>query len=406
MSLYPSIEHYDFIKKIGQGNHGFVTLCKHKVHGTLVAIKHENESSTSSTSLDNEASVYQKLFKDINIIPKGIPKFICYSSSSSDGSVNNNKKLVISCLGASLSTWLENKYKSEPVPGQLVAYIGMELLDVLEFIHSRGFVHRDIKPTNIMFDFPILNSKEENNNNRNESKSIYLVDYGFTCDFKNEKLEYLNKTSLEFTGNPRYCSINTHLCLPPSPRDDLESVGYLMLEMLIRKLPWSGLILNDGNHQQKQHDRSFIIKEVKRVKTNTTIDDLCKDIELSYPEIKKFIIYTRSLRISDNTPNYDYLRTLLKSVIQREEEKIKILNSDWASLPLDAYPIYKIKNNLNHILFHNSDQQDDDEEEEEENNSRNCKIPNAYQDEYEIEPDLESVEEWIEAPLVYTRLVS
>ena len=112
--------------------------------------------------------------------------------------------------------------------------IGLKLLDIIEEIHSRGIIHRDIKPANILI------GDEKNMTN------IYLVDFGVSRRyFTDRTLRESSPGHLSprqrygLIGTARYCSINSHLNIEISRRDDLESLIYVLLSLLKGELDWS-----------------------------------------------------------------------------------------------------------------------------------------------------------------------
>ena len=72
------------------------------------------------------------------------------------------------------------------------------------------------------------------------SNIVYLIDYGLSKKYRDNKTQQhiLYKESKKLIGTARYSSINSHLCIEQSRRDDLESLGYLLVYLLKGGLPW------------------------------------------------------------------------------------------------------------------------------------------------------------------------
>ena len=161
----------------------------------------------------------------------------------------------------------------------------------VEYIHSRNYIHRDIKPENFLI-------------GRGEQKSlIYIIDFGIAKRYKNAKtgahISY--KEGKGLIGTARYASINAHLGMEQSRRDDLESIGYIMICFLKGSLPW------DGVKAKFSKDK---YEKIKLKKQNTTIAQLCDGLP---KEIQAFIQYVRGLKFNAK-PDYDYLRDLIKGI--------------------------------------------------------------------------------------------
>ncbi len=105
------------------------------------------------------------------------------------------------------------------------------MINRIENLHKHNFIHRDIKPENFVIGL------------ENKSNIIYLIDFGLSKRFKNSKtfqhIPYRENRSL--IGTVRYSSINSHLGIEPSRRDDLESIAYVLIYFLKGYLPWQGL---------------------------------------------------------------------------------------------------------------------------------------------------------------------
>ncbi|KAL6527701.1 Casein kinase 1-like protein 11 [Orobanche minor] len=178
----------------------------------------------------------------------------------------------------------------------------------VEYTHSRGFLHRDIKPDNFLMGLG------------RKANQVYIIDFGLAKKYRDlqthKHIPYRENKNL--TGTARYASANTHLGVEQSRRDDLESLGYVLMYFLRGSLPWQGL--KAGTKKQK-YDK---ISEKKML---TPIEVLCK----SYPaEFISYFHYCRSLRFEDK-PDYSYLKRLFRDLFIREGYQFDYV-FDWTIL--------------------------------------------------------------------------
>lgn len=107
------------------------------------------------------------------------------------------------------------------------------------------------------------------------------------------------------TGTPRYASVNTHLGIEQSRRDDLESLGYILIYFCRGSLPWQGI---RARTKKEKYDK------IMEKKMTTPADALCRAL---HQEFTIYLNYVRSLRFDDK-PDYSYLRKLFRDLFVRE----------------------------------------------------------------------------------------
>jgi len=309
--------YYKIIKKVGSGAFGSVFKAESKKDpGKIVALKCEETDPDKKDKLKLEYNFYRDL--NINQNHIGIPKVFWYgvaeirepvSKENTVEIVSIKNVMAMEYLGPSLEKLFIYLHKNFSL--KTILMIGIQCLERLEFVHNNGIIHRDIKPDNFLIGAT------------NDNKStIYLVDFGLSKKYIDMSNYTFNpfKNTRTFTGTYRFCSLRSHKRLEQGRRDDLESLGYMIIYFLKKELPWQGI----KDDPKKKDNRSNLIFKMKK---NLSIEELCKGC----PDfLVKYIRYCRLLKYTE-VPNYYYL----KSLFIQEMNKNKLMldyHYDWASI--------------------------------------------------------------------------
>ena len=272
---------YRIGRKIGSGSFGDIYLGTNIISGEEIAIKLESIKA-KHPQLEYEARVYKALAGGV-----GIP-FVRWYGTECDYNA-----MVLDLLGPSLEDLFN--FCNRKFSLKTVLLLADQLISRIEYIHAKSFIHRDIKPDNFLMGI----GKRGN--------QVNVIDFGLAKKYRDPRT-YLHipyRENKNLTGTARYASINTHLGVEQSRRDDLESLGYVMMYFCRGSLPWQGL---KAATKKQKYDR------IMEKKMTTSTEFLTR----GYPnEFAIYLNYTRSLRFDDK-PDYSYLRKLFRDLFVRE----------------------------------------------------------------------------------------
>ena len=178
---------YQILKKIGRGSFGSVYLGKNITTEKLYAVKFEPKNQ-QDLILEREAYLlyYLRGF--------GIPQIITYGQNS------KYNILVQTLLGKSINKIFHQKNLKFSLKD--CCMIGIQILDRLEYIHSKYIIHRDVKPDNFLIGYP-------------DSNIIYIIDFGLAKKFMSSRTGKHAKFSInkKWSGTTRFASANSLIYL-------------------------------------------------------------------------------------------------------------------------------------------------------------------------------------------------
>ncbi|KAJ4755707.1 Casein kinase I-like protein [Rhynchospora pubera] len=294
---------YRVERKLGKGGFGQVFVGRRVTGGSgrtsgsaalEVAIKFEHRNSKGCNyGPPYEWQVYNALGGS-----HGVPK-VHYKGRQGDYYV-----MIMDMLGPSL--WDAWNSAGQAMSSEMVACIAAEAISILESMHSKGYVHGDVKPENFLLGQP----------STAHEKKLYLVDLGLATKWRENAsgthVEYDQRPDV-FRGTVRYASVHAHLGRTSSRRDDLESLAYTLIFLHKGRLPWQGY---------QGDNKSFL---VCKKKMSTSPEMLCG----SCPPPFRFFLETVVNMKFDEEPNYAKLISLFDCLIG-PNPAIRPLNTDGA----------------------------------------------------------------------------
>lgn len=221
-----------FIKGlIGHGGYGEIYYAVDVRSAEEVAIKVEPKKRKGRTV--KRMILEQKVLLRLQGRPH-IPKMI---ASGHDNKIN----FIVMQL---LSVNIGDLKKASPVKRlgrSTVGRIMQQAIAALRDVHLGGYIHRDVKPANMCFGITPTTRH-----------ILVIVDFGLVRRYKNmDGTTRPLRPRAGFRGTVRYVSIRVHERIDQGPADDLVSLVYSGLELLVGELPWKYIVKGDDVKQAK-----------------------------------------------------------------------------------------------------------------------------------------------------------
>lgn len=289
---------YRLVRKIGSGSFGDIYLGINIQSGEEVAVKLESHKARHPQLL-YESKLYKILQGGV-----GIPHIRWY------GQEKEYNVLVMDLLGPSLEDLFN--FCGRRFTMKTVLMLADQMIGRIEYVHNKNFIHRDIKPDNFLMGIG------------RHCNKVFLIDFGLAKKYRDNRtrqhIPYREDKNL--TGTARYASINAHLGIEQSRRDDMESLGYVLMYFNRGCLPWQGL--KAATKKQKY-------EKISEKKMSTPVEILCKGYA---SEFAMYLNYCRGLRFEE-APDYMYLRQLFRILFRTLNHQYDYV-FDWTILKQKA----------------------------------------------------------------------
>ena len=271
-------------KQLGKGGFGQLYLGRNIKKNVFIAIKVEEQIQRSHLTM--EYQILKELQGD------GIPEVYKLHNG------HKHNYLLMQLLGKSLDKLFSDTNRKFSI--KTVSQIAYQMVQRIEYVHSRGYIHRDIKPGNFLI------------GRKNESKKIYIIDFGLSKKYIDKNSNHIiYKEGKGLTGTARYVSLNTHYGIEQSRRDDIEGIAYNLIYFAKGKLPWQGV---KTKNKKEKH------KKIMEYKEEYTAEKLCDGLPEEFPTLLK---YARKLDFEEK-PDYKNIKIMFKQLIISMNQKM-----DW-----------------------------------------------------------------------------
>lgn len=151
------------------------------------------------------------------------------------GREGDYKIMVTELLGEDLSRYLESCQGSFSMKTTLM--IADQIVSILEFMHGTGLVYNDFKPDNFCV------------GGESNFFHIHMIDFALCNSFKDVNGNFVTEQTVEddisMEQDVLFSPIASHLRKARYPKDDLESLIYMMIYFMTGTLPWAKILISD-----------------------------------------------------------------------------------------------------------------------------------------------------------------
>jgi len=262
------INKYEIISNISNGEFGVVLQVSY--NDKLYAIKYGDKEL-----IKYELQIYKQLKSCSNI-----------STIYDVFEHNNNMYMVLDLYAMTLVDYKLRNYTHDNYFERCITII-KSLIIIIKTIHENNIVHRDLKPTNICLD---INQK------------LYIIDFGIAKIYKHNNVHNSEIKIKGLIGSVNFSSLNVINLIEPSRRDDIESIFYNLIYLLIH------------NESYKVYDALNTLDK-KNIITITYLMEHTLNIQkINYNLLNKLLTYIRRLKYNQE-PKYDYIVELLSKIV-------------------------------------------------------------------------------------------
>lgn len=300
---------------LGSGSFGSVYEAVENATGDLVAIKLESLKGAKSGQLRKELQTYEHLAshtKNISLAHKLLPH-VLWSGQLED----KTQVLVMPLYGQTLLSYVRKLRRTHPDKVQTALFrLVPQMIQLLELVHDAGVVHRDVKPQNFVLARHIHEHDKDDTTERKgeglldlRTEQLHLIDFGLSKRYiKNDGSHTIYRlTHAPFrsvSGTVHYASINSHMGVEQTRRDDLESLAMVLLSLLER-LPWQRLTFDSKDER---------VRITMQMKMAEPIGELCYGL----PEIENMLRYVRSLGFIER-PDYRKIEKMFSMAARKRK---------------------------------------------------------------------------------------
>mmetsp|Transcript_12389 Transcript_12389/g.23468 ORF Transcript_12389/g.23468 Transcript_12389/m.23468 type:complete len:363 (+) Transcript_12389:1174-2262(+) len=252
--------------KLGEGTYGVVYLAFDSKTQASVALK-----------IGPKEHVRQREASLMSILTNypGFPRLL------STGTYGNNRYIAMQLLGQSV--YDRTSHKTSHLGEKDIIKILKSSLKRLQLLHSKGYVHCDLKLQHLIYDL--------------KGRKLYLTDFGLSAPAVTELTENIPISKFP-RGNPRFCSVRAHFFKYLGPFDDIESLAYIGAFLLKGFLPWDAAVNLKGD----------LCENIKTFKSSATRS--LGWLQTLPAELQEILSYVRD-QPAVSKPNYGYLGDLI-----------------------------------------------------------------------------------------------